>query len=310
VTASPSAGHGKIADIELLRGIAVIFVLIEHIRINLFPWINGPETRLYFYFGFWSGVDLFFAISGFVIARSLLPILEATRGSTAFFNATLAFWVRRAWRLLPSAWLWLAVILLLAAFFNRSGVFWSFRSNFEGAVAAMLDVANFRIITVFQRFDPGADFHYWSLSLEEQFYILLPIVVFFSRRWLPYVLAVVILAQFFVTRGGEGTSALGLVLNQLRSDALSLGVLIAIWSRRPTYRLFEPTILQSRTLPGLAVLGLLVLLLAAMGAPGLHLVSFVIGMVALISAALVFVASYDRDYLCPPGPIKRFMLWV
>jgi peptidoglycan/LPS O-acetylase OafA/YrhL len=302
--------HGKIADIELLRGIAVIFVLIEHTRINLFPWIWGPETRLYFYFGFWTGVDLFFAISGFVITRSLLPMLEITSGTTGYFNATLSFWVRRIWRLLPSAWLWLAVILISAAVFNRSGVFWSFRANFESVIAAMLDVANFRIALVYGKTEPGAAFPYWSLSLEEQFYILLPIVVFFAGRRLPYVLAAGILAQFFIDRIGPNRTDLEMLLNMLRSDALMMGVLLAIWSRTPTYRLFEPVALRGRPLAGLALLGFFTLCLAAVGSPKLTIVSFSVGLVALISAVLVFFASYDRDYLMPDGLVKRVMLWV
>ena len=306
----PIERHGKIADIELLRGIAVIFVLIEHTRINLFPWIWGPETRLYFYFGFWSGVDLFFAISGFVITRSLMPMLEMTSGTTGFFNATLSFWVRRAWRLLPSAWLWLAVILVSAAFFNRSGVFWTFRANFEGVIAALLDVANFRIALIYGHAEPGAAFPYWSLSLEEQFYILLPIVLFSAGRRLPWVLGALVLAQFFIVRVGPNLSSVGLVLNMLRSDALMMGVLLAIWSRTPSYRLFEPTALKGRPLAGLALLAFLTVSLAAVGGPGLTVVSFTIGLVALISAVLVFLASYDQDYLMPPGLVKRVMLWV
>jgi len=302
--------HGKIADIELLRGIAVIFVLIEHTRINLFPWIWGPETRLYFYFGFWSGVDLFFAISGFVITRSLLPMLEMTNGRAGFFNATLSFWVRRIWRLLPSAWLWLAVILVSAAFFNRSGVFWSFRANFEGVIAALLDVANFRIALIYGHAEPGAAFPYWSLSLEEQFYILLPIALFFAGRRLPWVLGALILAQFFIVRVGPNLSSVGLTLNMLRSDALMMGVLLAIWSRSPTYRLFEPAGLKGRPLAGLALLAFFTVALAAVGGPGLTIVPFTIGLVALISAVLVYLASYDQDYLMPPGLVKQFMLWV
>ena len=309
MTSASPANHGKIADIELLRGLAIIFVLIEHTRVNLFPWIIGPERRLYFYFGFSTGVDLFFAISGFVIARSLLPMLQDAGDTTKFFNESLAFWIRRAWRLLPSAWLWLAVILVLAAVFNRSGVFWSFRSNFEGAIAALLDVANFRIWLVYGHTEPGASFPYWSLSLEEQFYILLPIAVFVSRRWLPYVLGVGIAAQFFIVRLGPGVDEFGLLMNLLRSDALMFGVLIAIWSTHATYRLFEPVGLNGRPVIGLALFAGLGLCLAAMGGPGLILVPFKIGMIALISAILVFLASYDRDYLFPAGAAKNVMLW-
>ncbi len=116
---APAHQRGRIADIEVLRGISVLYVIASHIAGTLLPWptpLLGHITRNYVMF--WPGVDLFFAISGFVIARSLLPILRAAGSGTEFFSAVLVFWIRRAWRLLPSAWLWLAIILFLAAFFN------------------------------------------------------------------------------------------------------------------------------------------------------------------------------------------------
>jgi peptidoglycan/LPS O-acetylase OafA/YrhL len=302
--------HGRIGDIELLRAIAILFVLVEHARINLYPWFWGKESRLYIYFGFWNGVDLFLAISGFVIARSLLPTLQATKSPAEFLNATLAFWVRRVWRLLPSAWLWLAIILVCAVFFNRSHAFWGFRANFEAAIAAVLDVANFRTLIVYKHYDPGASFPYWSLSLEEQFYLLLPLVVFLSRRWLPYVLIVGVVAQLFVNRTGPTTHHIFLVMNQIRSDAICLGVLIAIWSRHPTYKLFEPTGLKAHPLLRIAIMSFLALLLATAGSAELHIVTWQVGLVALISAAMVLIASYDQDYLFPDGFIKRVFLWI
>ncbi len=305
-----AGGHGRIADIELLRGVAILFVLLEHAQINLFPWIGLGQRLIYVYFGFWSGVDLFFAISGFVIARSLLPVLEAAGGSLEFFNQALAFWVRRAWRLLPSAWLWLGLIMLGVLFCNRSGAFGSVRANFEAGIAAILDIANFRIIGVFGQFPSGDSFPYWSLSLEEQFYVVLPFVVFFAGRRLPWFLGAVILLQFFVARSGNHASAIGLIMNQTRSDALSFGVLIAIWSGHPTYLLFEPVGLRGRKLLGLAIFGLLLLCLAAVSSSTLHFVWFQIGLVGLISAVLVFLASFNGDYLCPNGLFKRVMLWV
>jgi peptidoglycan/LPS O-acetylase OafA/YrhL len=308
--AADRAGHGRIDDIEMLRGFAVIYVLIEHVRLNLFTWIYGPETRLYSYFGFHTGVDLFFAISGFVIARSLLPSLARAETRTAFMNATLAFWIRRAWRLMPSAWLWLGVILAAAIFFNRSGAFGPFRANFEGAIAAVLDVANFRIIEIYGRFDPGAAFPYWSLSLEEQFYFLLPLMVLASGRKLPWVLGAAVLAQAFLVRSGASATRLTLVLNQTRSDGLLLGVLLAIWSQRPSYRLFEPTALKERPALRILVLAILLIALAAIGSDHLHIVSFPFGIVAVISASLVWIASYDRAYLFPDGWIKAAFLWI
>jgi peptidoglycan/LPS O-acetylase OafA/YrhL len=310
MTDGPAKPHGRIADIEVLRAIAVILVIIQHAPAVLFPWRGEFQGRLYSYFGFWTGVDLFFAISGFVIARSLLPSLETARGTVDFINNTLAFWVRRVWRLLPSAWLWLAIILVLVVCFNRSGAFGTFRGNFEATIAAILDVANFRVLQVFAQAEHGVSFPYWSLSLEEQFYILLPIAFLFAGRRLPIVLAVGVLAQLFVPRFGPGTSDFGNLLNVVRSDALMLGVLIALWSRTPTYRLFEPASLRRMPLVGILVLAVLIALLVITGSLVLHLGAFKVGLVAILSAALVFVASFDGDYFFPPGRLKTMLVWI
>jgi peptidoglycan/LPS O-acetylase OafA/YrhL len=302
---------GRIGDIELLRAVAVIFVIIQHAGSNLFPWGGGRIlTHLYYYFNFGIGVDLFFAISGFVIARSLLPDLRRQTSTAGFFNSAIAFWVRRAWRLLPSAWLWLALILLAVLFFNRSGAYGGISTNIEATVTAVLNVANFRFAQVFHHYDPGASFPYWSLSLEEQFYILLPFVAWVAGRWLPYVMAASVLAQFFIVRSGEAASQFEITMSVVRSDALCLGVLIAIWSRYPSYRLAEPTGLKGLALVRLAVLAFLLLCLPSLGSPNLHLVSFSMGMVALVSAMLVLIASFDGDYLFPDGIVKRVMLWI
>ncbi len=303
--------HGRIDDIELLRAVAIIFVLIQHIPGTLFPWLPPfGAGLLYTYFGGWDGVDLFFAISGFVIARSLMPSLAAAENVTAYLNAAVAFWVRRAWRLLPSAWLWLAISLTATVAFNRSGVLGSFRACFEGAVAAILDVANFRMLLVFvNRFEFGVTDPYWSLSLEEQFYFLFPFLILLSGRRLRLVAGTGVLLQLFIPRIGIGAGMLASLLNNVRSDAILLGVLIAIWSTHPTYRLFEPVFLKRRPLVGAMLFAGLVVLLAAAGAVFLHIVPFQTGLVALISALMVLIASYNKNYFWPDGLVKQVMLW-
>jgi peptidoglycan/LPS O-acetylase OafA/YrhL len=302
--AKDGAGQGRIDDIEVLRAVAVGLVLVEHVRLNLLPWVfaQGP---LYGNFGFWSGVDLFLAISGFVIARSLLPMLAESRGTMEFFNVTLSFWVRRAWRLLPSAWLWLAVIMIAASAFNRSGAFEPFRSNVESVVAAMLNIANLRTFYVLGRGPTGAAFPYWSLSLEEQFYVVLPLLFFFAGRRLPLVLALAIATQLFIRRIGPDGNVL---LNMTKSDGLSLGVLLAMWSSLASYRRLEPTAFGAPPVR-LFLLPLFITGFAALSGP--HFPDACkVGLIAVLSAAVVWVASYDRDYLFPRGRLKRFMCWM
>ena len=162
-------GRDRILDIEVLRALAVIGVVVHHARDNLFTWTSPGLERLAVYFGGWVGVDLFFVISGFVIARSLLPQLQSAGIQLDAARVTLAFWIRRAWRLLPSAWLWLLLMLLGAILFRDSGTFGSLRANLEATVAGFLHIANLRFLETFMRSEYGASFVYWSLSLEEQF---------------------------------------------------------------------------------------------------------------------------------------------
>jgi peptidoglycan/LPS O-acetylase OafA/YrhL len=297
--------HGaRIDDIEMLRGFAILFVLFEHVRINLFPWRVPFIEHVRAYFTFWSGVDLFFAISGFVIARSLLPKLKAAEDATGFLNATISFWIRRAWRLIPSAWLWLFLILVATLVFNRSGAFGTFPMNFKGVLAGVLDVANFRVLANQQEHQwYGASFPYWSLSLEEQFYLLLPFIVLVSGRKLPVILALLVAGQIFFPR-------LQSFFVIIRSDALLLGVLIAIWSGSRSYRLLEPTgLAKSRLARAVILIGLLACI-PAISQIDPPLIPFPIGVVAIISASLVLIASYNRDYLMRAGPLKSMLLWI
>jgi peptidoglycan/LPS O-acetylase OafA/YrhL len=294
----------RIADIELLRGIAILFVLIEHLPFNLVVWRSPTLIVLHSYFGLWTGVDLFFAISGFVIARSLLPALDRCGDPVAFWNATIAFWIRRGWRLLPAAWLWLAFLLAASIWFNRSGAFGTFAVNLSMTVAALLDFANIHISQrLTNHLTLGAAFPYWSLSLEEQFYFILPLLAFIVRTRLPILAGLLVAGQLFLPRQ-EMTD-----LVNLRSDGLLLGVLIAIWTQHPTHRQCEPTGLAHSRWGRLAILVMPLWLLSGMGSNTMNLVPFRFGMVALLSALLVFIASYDRDYLLRDGALKRLFTW-
>lgn len=133
---------GRIEDIEVLRGLAVSWVVVWHTRGELFVELPGALEAFYRYFGGGSGVDLFFVISGFVITRSLAPILEACSGWREWWRHAVAFWIRRAFRLLPSAWLCLAAIVVASAVFNRSGAFHPLEENLVGAGFALLQLAN------------------------------------------------------------------------------------------------------------------------------------------------------------------------
>jgi peptidoglycan/LPS O-acetylase OafA/YrhL len=152
-------------EIDALRGIAVMLVLLAHFR-ALVP----VDWAVYDVFRFEAGVPLFFAISGAVISGTLIPRLD--QGDRA--RAIAGFYVRRAYRILPLAYLWLALGLLGVTFLNEHHHFGDLRANLYGAAAAVLNLANIAqakvVIQGMGIFGP-----YWSLSLEEQFYLLFPL---------------------------------------------------------------------------------------------------------------------------------------
>ena len=154
-------GFGYRPALDGLRALAVGAVVAYH--------LDGHGLR-----GGFLGVDTFFVLSGFLITSLLLVELERTRGV-----ALVAFWGRRLRRLLP------ALLGVVAAV----GVYaWLFAPSMERAslrgdsVAGLLYVANWRFVASGQSyFDlfsaPSPLRHLWSLAIEEQFYLVWPLVV-------------------------------------------------------------------------------------------------------------------------------------
>lgn len=291
----------RIQDIEILRGLAIIMVLAEHVSFNLYKW----NTRWwYFTVHYWhgaSGVDLFLAVSGFVIARGLLPKLADRRTASELVRIMTAFLVRRFWRLQPSALTWLIVPLLLSVTFNRSGAFHTPAQNIPAAFASLLAVNNLWSALSIGKRDLGIFFPYWSLSLEEQFYLLLPIAAVLLGRRLPWLLAALVVYQFFFPQ-----VPLAFVL---RPGALAAGVLLAIWSHDDSYVVAEPRFLAHPAVHWPATFLAIILLgslqsqiLAPLAAP-------LWGLLSLLAALLVYAASFDKGYIVGHGLPSRLLVW-
>ncbi|WP_144756118.1 acyltransferase family protein [Curtobacterium pusillum] len=152
-------GPGRRRDVQGLRGIAVLLVVAQHV-------LGKPS-------GGFVGVDLFFVISGYVITRSLLgEWRESGRIDLA------GFLTGRARRLLPSAVLVLACTSAAALFlFNESRA----RSVGLDALAGVTSAANWHFLRAgadyFGPDTPSPLLHFWSLSVEEQFYVIFPVLL-------------------------------------------------------------------------------------------------------------------------------------
>ncbi|SEM86164.1 acyltransferase [Pseudomonas sp. ok266] len=291
----------RIMDIEVLRAIAVLGVLFHHLQGSLFTDPVPLLEKIHGWAQPWWGVDLFFAISGFVIARSLIPTLQGCTTRREYWQQTRNFWLRRAFRLLPSAWLWLALMLLACVFLNCSGAFGTLSANLQATLAGVLQYANFRFADSFFHYEYGSSFVYWSLALEEQFYLLFPLLILLFRRRLVWALLALVAVQILTVRTP--------LLMVVRTDALALGVLLAMWSAQPGYQRWEPTFLR-RPWAGISALIAIGSLLSFMATDRFTFAPYRIGSIAVLGALLVWIASYNRDYLMPAGAVQRVLAWV
>ncbi len=217
----PGARTGFRPDIEGLRAVAVLSVLIYHADL---AWVPG---------GF-VGVDVFFVISGFLITSLMVREVERTgRLSLA------GFWARRARRLLPASTLVLvfsALVALVCLPVNN-------RKEFGGdIVAAAGYVVNWRLglrAVDYLAENVGASpvQHYWSLAVEEQFYVVWPLLIaamvgLFRARWrlaLVVGIAVVTLASFLFTLSYAAEQpGLAFFVSTTRVWELGVGALLAL----------------------------------------------------------------------------------
>ncbi|CAB3712334.1 hypothetical protein LMG24238_04266 [Paraburkholderia sediminicola] len=294
-------------DIEMLRGVAILFVLADHI----FGFWDIPnlQSTLGDYASFWGGVDLFFAISGFVIAQSLLRSMVGLQSAQGKVRALVSFWIKRVWRLWPAAWLWLMVpfiVALIAIPDMQHGA--NLRANVSFLFGGILNVVNIQEWAYWHHngMRPLYASPYWSLSLEEQFYLLCaPFLLFVPRKWVIAILVSVIAVQFPMVRGANTDDLAWFI----RSDAFAWGVLLSLLSSSRLPRaLIEPTLLRRRWFAR----PLLVFVLASIAVMPqlLYSLPFGVGLIAALSGLLVFIASYDEGYLGLHGFVGKLLSWI
>lgn len=245
---------------------------------------------------------MFFAVSGFLIARDMLPRLRDAETPKSTISVLLIFWWKRIWRLWPTAWLWLAVILLAVKFWNTSGTFGSWDVNVAATYASLFIYMNYHFAELFGRGEVGASFVYWSLSLEEQFYFVLPLLAILFRRHLTWFLIAVIMLQMVQPK----TTVFAFYF---RTEALALGVLIAIASEKAWWQR-GVLLLQRLGHAGGLLLGLFCVASMAYVSGLRQQTPYLMCIIAPLSALLVAVASYNMDMLTVRGPLKAPLLWL
>ncbi|MEL6534754.1 MAG: acyltransferase [Bacteroidota bacterium] len=153
----------RIWGLDLLRALAIIFVILAHGKHFIYPVISqnyGYNLR----FGGYMGVELFFVLSGYLIGTILIKTFQKEGGVT--FAAIKKFWVRRWFRTLPNYYLIIVVNVVVYAFLLDNDV-WQ-------------EVTLWKYFVFLQNVSqhPGEFFsESWSLTIEEWFYLTIPLVM-------------------------------------------------------------------------------------------------------------------------------------
>ena len=254
-TSLPAMSLGYVAGFDGLRAFGLLTILAYH---HGYSFARG---------GIFT-VSMFFTLSGFLIAS--LALVERSR--TGGFSMA-SFWERRARRLLPAAMLTIVAIVALQRFagVGSSG---RFRGDLLGALGY---VANWRL--AFSGGDYADAFvleapvqHFWSLAVEEQFYLAFPLVfvgllaAFRGRwRWVGAVLGATAAVSFvaaWLTASREGNSGLAYYATYTRAGEILVGVALAFAVQtRPARRVLAsaPGVLAARMAGVAGVAGLAVL---------------------------------------------------
>lgn len=238
----------RIPELDGLRGIAIGLVLLYH----FFDFHPGPNhhpigliRNVYVYFERcidlgWTGVDLFFVLSGFLIGGILLD----HRASPRYFKT---FYLRRFLRIIP---VYYALILFYLAFMAVAG-------NFLTVQFANRSITgHYQIFSFFLFLQNYWFFHYppiallwfkptWSLAVEEQFYVIAPLIMrLLSRRVLCMLLgAAICLApllriwvHYNLHAPGSLELILGYTMTPCRADAIAIGIFAALVWRNTVFR--------------------------------------------------------------------------
>jgi peptidoglycan/LPS O-acetylase OafA/YrhL len=283
-------------DVQGLRAIAILLVVLFHAGI---PGITGGYV----------GVDVFFVISGFVITGLLLREREAGR-RTSILN----FYSRRARRIIPAASL--VIIVTVIAAFHYLGSLTGHETAIDGQWAALF-LANFHFAASETNYlasqrPPSALQNYWSLAVEEQFYIVYPTVFLIAaslvtrislRVRLAILLATVIVASYAFSIVFTSTNPSSAFFSPLtRAWELALGGLIAVGSDS-LRRLPQPFAAFLSWLGLAAIVTASVTLTSATVYPGALVAIPVIG-AGLIIAAGTSQPAWGVEYLLRQKPFQ------
>ncbi|MBC7978286.1 MAG: acyltransferase [Myxococcales bacterium] len=226
MAARDRAGSGYIGELDGLRGIAILLVMIHRMVPRTDTGTPWPIEAG------WAGVDLFFVISGFLIAGILID----SREEPDYFRN---FYARRVLRIFPLFYLFVGGMLLVFPLTNGN-----FLEQAGSPAWYLLQLGNLPE-AVLGRDPPYWLAPVWSLAIEEQFYLTFPLLVRWCdptrlARWLTVIAVLALACRLVTTALVPGLDRMQYMFTLCRLDTIAIGCLLAVFVRSERYQRWRP----------------------------------------------------------------------
>ena len=276
------------SDLDGLRGVAVLMIIFLHYVATSgnFPHL-GPRPVALLLQSFWSGVDVFFVLSGFLIGGIILD-----NGDAGNFFRT--FYLRRALRILPVAYFTITFAYLVIPVFNPTLLSLSQVPPY----AYLLFINNYWTAHGLDFYPPLGPM--WSLAIEEQFYLMAPaFILLVGRRTRNFTLLAIVLVSPLLRMRDLHYSPWDFTF--FRLDGFSAGILVAVLLRSARFGEFAA---RSRTIINTAVVSVIVATVLFDITPSYspaERVAYGISLNSAATAAVILLVHLNRNSLLSRG---------
>jgi peptidoglycan/LPS O-acetylase OafA/YrhL len=286
----------RLRELDYLRGYAVLLVMFFHLELSL-PRLHEIGASFFAYSDLETGVDIFFVISGYVIAAALAPLWRGGADPAPALRYCLVFYQKRLVRLWPASALWLTLNVALALIFARTGYWPAPMDCLKKMILGLVYLYNFQEYT-----DPTALGYFWSLSVEWQFYLIFPLLLVFVRKdsWRALTLIALLIALTNWPFGGGNWW-------MFRSCGLILGILTYMLTGRLKLQLPHYGWLEHRF--GAAVFTLVLLLAIPLAAGSIAPHPLGIVLASGLATLLIATGAANRGYISTFG-MRRAVAWL
>lgn len=280
-------------DIQVLRGIAIIFVILVHSIIII------PQDYSHFYFSIkrifntGSGVDLFFVMAGFFLSFSLKKLNHEQK-----LNSFLTFMFKKLKRLSPAAYLWSAIPLCMAII--TPNTYWlSVHDMLLKFLSSVFYLRNFEEVRMTSVFG-----YLWALGLEFQIFAAFSFIYIFTGKRSYYVAAFSICAMMIFYRPGGNYSWM------FRYDSMLYGIILHyVIVEKECFSGWLSEFCRRKSIKMVMSVVLLVLLAASFNIPSDRFNVTVLS--SLISCVMVALALYDGGlFEWIPTPLYSVMRYI